>query len=165
MGPIDLSVYALCSAGSAAPYTLLFLQFLLGQSNWVSTHCARQVTLRRIHCCFFNLEKSRFKHFVISQKLWGQSTWVSTHCAQQVALRHIHCCFFNLQKSRFKHFVISQKLLGQSNWVSTHCARQVALRRIHCCFFNLKNHVLNILSYLRNYWANRPECQRIVLGR
>jgi hypothetical protein len=28
-----------------------------------------------------------------------------------------------------------------------------------------KNKVLNILSYLRNYWANRSECQRIVLGR
>jgi hypothetical protein len=25
--------------------------------------------------------------------------------------------------------------------------------------------VLNILSYLRNYWANRPECQRVVLSR
>ena len=24
--------------------------------------------------------------------------------------------------------------------------------------------VLNILSYLRNYWANRPECQRVVLS-
>ena len=25
--------------------------------------------------------------------------------------------------------------------------------------------VLNILSYLRNYWANRPESQRVVLSR
>ena len=25
--------------------------------------------------------------------------------------------------------------------------------------------VLNIVSYLRNYWANRPECQRVVLSR
>ena len=25
--------------------------------------------------------------------------------------------------------------------------------------------VLNILSYLRNYWANRPECQRVALSR
>ena len=28
-----------------------------------------------------------------------------------------------------------------------------------------KNKVLNILSYLKNYWANRPECQRVVPSR
>jgi hypothetical protein len=53
IGPIDLSVNVLCSAD----------------------------TLRRTHCCFFNLQKWGFKHFVISQKLLGQSAWGSTSCA------------------------------------------------------------------------------------
>ena len=49
--------------------------------------------------------------------------------------------------------------------MSTRCPQQVGLRRLHRCFFNLPEKVLNILSYLRNYWANRPECQRVVLSR
>ena len=115
--------------------------------------------------CFFNLKKSGFKHFVISQKLLGQSTWVSTRCAQQVALRRIHCCFFNLKKSGFKHFVISQKLLGQSTWVSTRCAQQVALPRKHRCFFNLlksgfKHFVISQKLLGQSTWV-----QRIVLSR
>jgi hypothetical protein len=28
-----------------------------------------------------------------------------------------------------------------------------------------KNKILKILSYLKNYWVNRPECQRVVLSR
>jgi hypothetical protein len=28
-----------------------------------------------------------------------------------------------------------------------------------------KNKVLNIFSYLKNYWVNRPECQRVVVSR
>jgi hypothetical protein len=32
-------------------------QKLLGQSTWVSTRCAQQVALRRLHCCFFNLQE------------------------------------------------------------------------------------------------------------
>ena len=63
-------VNALCSAGCAASTTLLFLQFArirfstfchisetIGPIDWVSTRCAQQVALRRIHCCFFNLQK------------------------------------------------------------------------------------------------------------
>ena len=45
------------------------------------------------------------------------------------------------------------------------CAQQVALRRHTVVSSICKNKVLNILSYLRNYWANRPECQRVVLSR
>jgi hypothetical protein len=32
-------------------------QKLLGQSTWVSTRCAQQVALCRLHCCFVNLQE------------------------------------------------------------------------------------------------------------
>jgi hypothetical protein len=46
----------------------------------------------------------------------------------------------------------------------------VVLSRLRCVDYTVvssicKNKVLNILSYLKNYWANRPECQRVVLSR
>jgi hypothetical protein len=133
--------------------------------NEESDSLRKKNLLRRLHCCFFNLQNTCFKHFVISQKLLGQSTWMSTRCAQQVGLRRLHCRSSICKNKCLKHFVISQKLLGQSTWESTRCAQQVGLRRLHCCSSFARITVLNILSYLRNYWANRPACQRVVLSR
>ena len=44
------------------------------------------------------------------------------------------------------------------------------LSRLRCVDYTVvfsicKNKVLNILSYLKNYLANRPECERVVLSR
>ena len=44
------------------------------------------------------------------------------------------------------------------------------LSRLRCVDYTVvpsicKNKVLSILTYLKNYWVNRPECQRVVLSR
>ena len=112
IGPIDLSVNVLCSAGNAAQTTLLFLQFakisVLNILSYLRNYGAnrpecQRVVLSRLGCADCNVVSSIcknkcFKHFVISQKLLGKSTWLSTRCARQLALRRIHCCFFNIQE-------------------------------------------------------------------
>ena len=138
---------------------LSYLRNYAGQSTWVSTHmtkCAEKV--------FLQIEKSRFKHFVISQKLLGQ--WPECQrIVQQVAIAPILCCFFNMQKSRLKRDFCKLK--------KQQCIRRSATCWAQCVdtqvdwphsFWDLQK-CLNILSYLRNYGANRPECQRIVLSR
>ena len=90
---------------------------------------------------------------------------MSTRCAHQVGLSRLHCCSSICKNNCFKHFVISQELLGQSTLVSTRCAQPVGLRRLHWVLQFVRITVISILSYLRNYFANRPDCQRVVLSR
>ena len=97
IGPIDLSVNALSSAGNAAQTTLLFLQFarisVLNILSYLRNYWANRPECQRV---------------VLSKLGYADYTVVYSIC---------------------------------------------------------KNKVLNILSYLRNYWADRPECQRVVLSR
>jgi hypothetical protein len=46
-------------------------QKLLAKLALVSTRCAEQVALRRLHCCLFNMQEWGFKPFIISEKLLG----------------------------------------------------------------------------------------------
>ena len=141
------------------------------RNYWANRPECQRVVPSRLGCADYAVVSSIcknmcFKHFVISQKLLGQSTWVSTRCAQQVALRRLHCCFFNLQEYLFQTFChisetigpidLSVSALFSAGWAAPTTLLFLQFARIS---------VLNILSYLRNYWANRPECQRVVLSR
>jgi hypothetical protein len=170
-------------------------QKLLGQSTWLSTRCAQQVGLRQLHCsssvCKNNwANRLKGQRVLLSRLGCADYTFVSSFCrisvlnillylrnywanrpeCQRVVLSMLGCPDYTVvsaifKNKCFKYFVISQKLLGQLTWGSTRSAQQVALRRLHCCFFNLQNTCFKHFVILRNYWANRPECQRVLLSR
>ena len=87
---------------------------------------------------------------------------MSTRCAEQVRCVDYTVVSSICNNKCFKHLVISQKLLAQSALVSTRCAEQVRCVDYTVVPSICKNKVLNILSYLKNYWVYRPECQRVV---
>ena len=77
----------------------------------MSTRCAQQVALRRLHCCFFNLQASGFKHFVISQKLLGHSTWVNALCSAGCAAP-TRLLFLQFARIRFYTFCHISKTIA-----------------------------------------------------
>ena len=138
IGPIDLSVNALCSACSAAPTTLLSLQFArISVSNILSylrNYCANRRECQRA---------------VLSRSGCADYTVVSSICKNRV--------------SKFCH--ISETIGPIDLSVNALCSACSAAPTTLLFLQFARISVLNILSYLRNYWANRPECQRVVLSR
>ena len=138
IGPIDLSVNALCSARWAAPTAMLFLQFA---RKGVLTFCHISETIRPIDLSVNALCSAG----------WASPTALSFLQFARISVLSI--------LSYLRHY-----------WANRPECQRVVHCRLGCADYTVvssicKNKVLNILSYLRNYWANRPECQRVVLSR
>ena len=105
---------------------------------------------------------------VDTQVDWPNSFWDMTKC-----LKPYFCKLKKQQCIRRSATCWAQRVDTQVDWPNSFWDMTKCLNLIFANWRNnsvfgaalssiCKNQVLNILSYLRNYWANRPECQRVV---
>ena len=149
---IDMSVGALCSAGSAAPTTLLFLQFArirfqtfchisetigpidLSVNALCSAGSAAPITL-------LFLQFARIS--VLNILSYLRNYWANRPECQSVVLSRLDWADFTVVSSICKNKVLNILSYLRNYWanrpeLTTRCAQQVALHRLHCCFFNLQ---------------------------
>ena len=140
-------------------------------SFWDMTICLKPdfCKLKKQRC--FRRSATCWTQRVHTQVDWPNSFWDMTKCLKSD--------FFKLKRQQcirrsatcWAQCVDTQVDWPNSFWDMTKCLNLIfANWRNNCAEYTVvssiwKNQILNILSYLRNYWANRPECERVVFSR
>jgi hypothetical protein len=91
----------------------------------VSTRCAQQVALRRLHCCFFNLQNK-----VLNILSYLKNCWPNWPECQRVVLSRLRCVDYTVVSSICKNKVLNISSYLKNYWANRPECLRVELSRL-----------------------------------